>query len=86
MYTPQPVALAATRELKHLNTGKPSKRDDVLAKLSAQDDNVMTSAQWILTGDAMELFASDVMYFKHHADKLAHIVARMLTNKPVGSN
>lgn len=82
MYIPQLQPLAHSRELKHLNTGKSSKRDDVLHALAHRDDNTMTSAQWILTGHAIELYPSDVMYFKHHADKLAHVVARMLTNQP----
>lgn len=82
MYTPQHTPLAITRELKHLHKPKQSKRDDVLRALAHRDDNVMTAAQWILTGDAMEMYASDVMYFKHHADKPAHVVAGMLTNKP----
>jgi hypothetical protein len=82
MYTPTPTPLGITRELTHLNTGKPSKRDATLATLCAQATNTMTAAQWLLSGNAMEMYASDVMYFKHHADKLAHVVARMLTNQP----
>lgn len=72
-----------TRELKHLNTSRPSKRDTILGSLCTQDDNGMTAAQWILTGHARALYASDVMYFKHHSDKPAHIVARMITNQGV---
>ena len=67
--------------IKYVPVPKPSKRNTVLAALCRQDANKMTAAQWILTGDAMELYTSDVMFFKHHATEPAHIVARLLTNK-----
>ena len=79
-YMPQNATLKLTPELKHLDNGKPSRRDEVLAALCQQTYTGITAGQWVLTKNAMELYPSDVRYFKHHGSKPAQDVACMLTN------